>query len=74
MLNENNRMSLTVYGRLIEEARRVGGHKTKKEAVTAALREYVQRRRQLQLLKLFGSIDYSTDYDYKVARQGKRSR
>ena len=39
---------------LIEAARRAGGHKTKKEAVTAALAEYVERRKQLRILKAFG--------------------
>jgi Arc/MetJ family transcription regulator len=36
---------------LIEEAKRAGDHKTKKEAVTAALDEYVQRRKQVRLLE-----------------------
>ncbi|MGH9467984.1 MAG: type II toxin-antitoxin system VapB family antitoxin [Terriglobales bacterium] len=39
--------------RLIEAARRAGRHRTKKEAVTAALREYVLRRKRLRLLELF---------------------
>jgi len=33
-----------LYNKLIEDAKRVGRHKTKKEAVTAALAEYVARR------------------------------
>jgi Arc/MetJ family transcription regulator len=36
---------------LIEAARRAGGHKNKKDAVTAALAEYVERRKQLRILK-----------------------
>ncbi len=39
--------NLALDDRLIEEARKAGKCKTKKEAVTAALKEYVQRRRQL---------------------------
>ena len=35
----------------IDEARRIGGHATKKEAVTAALDEYIRRRKQLEILK-----------------------
>jgi Arc/MetJ family transcription regulator len=42
---------------LIEEARRAGRHKTKKDAVTAALTEYVQRHSQLRILKSFGTVD-----------------
>lgn len=58
---------------LIEEARQVGGHKTKKEAVTAALEEYVRRRKQLQILDLFGTVDYDPGYDYKELRRKRRS-
>ncbi|MBI4860499.1 MAG: type II toxin-antitoxin system VapB family antitoxin [Candidatus Riflebacteria bacterium] len=54
---------------LIDEARRVGQHKTKKAAVTAALREYIQRRRQLKIVELFGTVDYDPDYDYKRDRR-----
>ncbi|MEX2599637.1 MAG: type II toxin-antitoxin system VapB family antitoxin [Dehalococcoidia bacterium] len=54
---------------LIQEARRLGSHKTKKEAVTAALQEYVKRRRQHKVIEAFGTIDYDPDYDYKAERQ-----
>jgi Arc/MetJ family transcription regulator len=36
--------SLDIHDALVDEARRLGGHRTKKAAVTAALREYVKRR------------------------------
>jgi hypothetical protein len=36
--------NLALDDQLIEEARRAGGHKTKKEAVTVALDEYVRKR------------------------------
>ena len=65
--------NLALDDRLIEEARRTGRHKTKKDAVTAALQEYVRRRRQIRLLKLFGTIDYDPAYDYKAARRRRRS-
>ena len=54
--------------KLLAEAQRVGHHKTKKETVSAALSEYVARRKQLRILKLFGTIDHDPDYDYKVER------
>ncbi|MFI5117941.1 MAG: type II toxin-antitoxin system VapB family antitoxin [Terriglobales bacterium] len=56
---------------LIEEARTLGGHKTKKEAVTAALKEYVQRRRQTGIIN--GTIDYDPAYDYKAEGCRKRA-
>ena len=60
--------NLAIDDKLIDEARRIGAHKTKKEAVTAALQEYIQRRKQMEILKLFGTIDYDPAYDYKKVR------
>jgi hypothetical protein len=64
--------NLALDNSLIEEARRVGGHRTKKAAVTAALEEYVQRRKQLRIVDLFGTIDFDPRYDYKAERERKR--
>jgi Arc/MetJ family transcription regulator len=61
--------NLAIDDRLIEEARQVGHHRTKKEAVTAALDEYIRRRKQMQILDLFDSIDYHKDYDYQASRR-----
>ena len=57
---------------LIEEARKLGHHRTKKDAVNAALDEYIKRRRQKDILSLFGKIDYDPDYDYKQGRRAKK--
>jgi Arc/MetJ family transcription regulator len=65
--------NLALDDRLIEEARRAGGHKTKKEAVSAALSEYVQRRKQQGILKAFGTIDFDPAYNYKAERRRRRS-
>jgi Arc/MetJ family transcription regulator len=64
--------NLALDDKLIEEARRTGGHKTKKEAVTAALDEYVRRRKQLRILEEFGNVDFDPKYDYKAERRRKR--
>jgi Arc/MetJ family transcription regulator len=61
--------NLALDDRLIEEAQAAGGHKTKKEAVTAALKEYVARREQLGVLKLVGKIEFDPAYGYKEARR-----
>ncbi|MBN2333903.1 MAG: type II toxin-antitoxin system VapB family antitoxin [Deltaproteobacteria bacterium] len=60
--------NLAIDDQLIEEARTIGQHRTKKAAVTEALQEYIQRRKQLDTLDLFGTIDYDADYDYKKQR------
>jgi Arc/MetJ family transcription regulator len=61
--------NLDLDDRLIDEARRIGQHATKKEAVTAALKEYIDRRKQRKILELAGTIDYDPAYDYKKMRQ-----
>ena len=63
--------NLAIDDQLIEEALRLGGQKTKKAVVTDALTEYVQRKKQLQLLDLFHEIDFDPDYDYKQQRSVK---
>jgi len=55
--------------KLIEEARQIGHHKTKKAAVTAALDEYIRFRKQLRILDHAGTIDFDPEYDYKKTRK-----
>ena len=64
--------NLAIDDKLIEEARSVGGHVTKKEAVTAALDEYIRRRKQVEVLKLFGTVEYERGYDHKASRRRDR--
>jgi Arc/MetJ family transcription regulator len=64
--------NLAIDDGLIEEAKRIGRHKTKKEAVTAALEEYVRRRKQIAILDLANRIEYHSDYGYKQLRRRMR--
>lgn len=61
--------NLAIEDSLIEEARAVGNHKTKKAAVTQALTEYIERRKQQEVLEIFNVIDYDPKYDYKKQRK-----
>jgi hypothetical protein len=61
--------NLAIDDNLINEARLIGNHATKKEAVTAALDEYIRWRKQQKILDLFGTIDFDPDYDYKKMRR-----
>ncbi len=61
--------NLAIDDKLIDEARRIGNYKTKKEAVTAALDEFIRRRKQLEILDHFGTIDFDPEYDYRKMRQ-----
>jgi Arc/MetJ family transcription regulator len=63
--------NLAIDDRLLDEALEVGGQRTKKDTVTQALEEYVQRRRQRRILELFGKIDFDPKYDYKRQRRRK---
>ena len=64
--------NLALDDKLIVEAQRAGKHKTKKEAVTAALEEYIRYRKRMALIDAFGTFDFDPAYDYKAARR-KRS-
>ena len=61
--------NLAIDDQLIEQALKVGGHRTKKATVTEALLEYIQRRKQAKMLSLFGKIDFDPEYDYKEQRR-----
>lgn len=61
--------NLAIDDKLLEEARIIGKHATKKAVVNEALAEYIQRRKQAEIMKLFHSVEYDQDYDYKKQRQ-----
>lgn len=63
--------NLAIDDRLLNEALQIGGERTKKDTVTQALLEYVQRRKQAKILDLFGKVEFDSRYDYK--RQRRRS-
>lgn len=61
--------NLAIDDNLLEEARLVGKHATKKAVVNEALAEYVQRRKQAEIINLFHTVEYDSDYDYKDQRK-----
>ncbi|MCW2787309.1 MAG: uncharacterized protein JWP74_3826 [Marmoricola sp.] len=60
--------NLAIDPELLSHALEVSGVRTKKEAVTIALEEFIARREQRKLLDLFGTLDWDEDYDYKSER------
>ena len=60
--------NLSIDHDLLETALRTGGLKTKKDTVNLALKEFIQRRNNADILSLFGMIEYDENYDYKSAR------
>ena len=63
--------NLALDDTLIEEAKLIGKHRTKKGVVTEALHEYIQRRKQSEILNIFNTVVYDKDYDYKQQRAVK---
>ena len=61
--------NLAIDDSLLNEALRIGGRQTKKDTVTEALEEYVQRRKQERILDLFGKVAFDPKYDYKRQRR-----
>lgn len=61
--------NLNIDDKLLEEARRLGGKRSKRETVNDALREFVQRRKQRRVLGLFGTLRWDSGYSYKDERK-----
>jgi Arc/MetJ family transcription regulator len=64
--------NLAIDDALLKRARRIGKVRTKKETVTQALTEFIQRRRQREILKAIGTISFRKDWDYKKERWPQR--
>ncbi|HEV8327092.1 MAG TPA: type II toxin-antitoxin system VapB family antitoxin [Nitrospiraceae bacterium] len=65
--------NLAIDDVLLERARRVGKLRTKKETVTQALTEFIQRCRQQEILKSLGTIEFRKGWDYKKDRRDRES-
>lgn len=63
--------NLALDPRLLDEVVLASGCRTKKEAVTMALREFVARRARASMVDSFGTLDWDEEYDYKQDRQAR---
>jgi hypothetical protein len=61
--------NLALDDHLIDEAKKIGHHKTKRDAVNEALAEYINRRKRMQIFELAGKIEMVDGLDYKVLRK-----
>jgi hypothetical protein len=61
-------ISLNLNPDLIQEAIEFDATTSIDSVVETALREYINRRKRLKIVELFGTIDYEEDYDYKQQR------
>lgn len=62
--------NLAIDDSLLEKARLIGKLRTKKETVTVALEEFIQR----QLLKSLGTYDFRKDWEPKKDRRDREPR
>lgn len=66
--------NLAIDPRLLDQAVEISGVRTKKEAVTIALREFIARRAQAQIVESFGTLDWDDSYDVKRDRAARDLR
>ncbi len=64
--------NLDLDDKLIREVVKAGKFKTKKEAVTVAMQEYLKLKKRLALVEMAGKVEYVDGYDYKAARRKQR--
>lgn len=60
--------NLSIDPELLERALELSGESTKRGTVNKALREFITRREQTEIIKLFGKLDWEEGYDYKQER------
>lgn len=67
------RTNIVLDDRLVKEAMRLSKARTKREAVDRALREFVSRGKQRDILALIGGDVIAPDYDVRAVR-GRMTR
>ena len=60
--------NLAIDDHLLPEAQEISGLKTKKDTVNLALKEFVDKRKQMEINNIFGMMDPDPEYDYKKGR------
>jgi len=60
--------NLSIDDKLLNLALQISGLKTKRETVNLALKEFIEKRKQKEIIEMFGKFEPDPDYDYKKAR------
>lgn len=60
--------NLAINDKLLLQAKKLGGFKTKKETVDKVLEDFVRAERLKGILRLAGKVDFDPRYDYKKER------
>ncbi len=61
--------NLDLDDKLVEEAKKLGKHRSKRAAVNEALAEYVASRKRRRILDAFDKLEWDPSYDYKTERK-----
>lgn len=59
------KMQIEIDKEMLDEAMKLGKHNSKKATVEAAIREYVAKKKRVEIKELFGTVEYDAGYDYK---------
>jgi len=63
--------NLALDDKLLNMAMKIGRMRTKRETVNSALKEFIERRQQRNILGIKGKIDFRADWDYKKGRKSR---
>lgn len=63
--------NIVINDDLLNNALKIGGYKSKKDTINAALQEFIRRRQIEDVIELFGTIQFDEDYNYKEMRTRK---
>lgn len=66
--------NLAIEDKLIQRAKRLGKFRTKRQTVTVALEEFIQRHEQRRILKAIGTVGFRPDWDHKKDRRDREYR
>lgn len=62
-------IQLNIDETLLNEAVKLGQFKNPQEMLETALREFILRKKQLEIIELFGKLEPDENYFYKQGRQ-----
>jgi len=65
------RTNIEIDDKLMKEAQRLSGLKTKRAVIDAALQMFVRVKRQSDILKLAGKVEFWDDFDDRATRSAE---
>jgi Arc/MetJ family transcription regulator len=71
LLEASMRTTLAIDEKLLDEAKKLSGAKTKREAVEIALHEFVMKKKARKLLDLEGKVELSFNLKELLSRRKK---